>query len=90
MNPGGVRIGAPAMTSRGLKEKDFEEICGFLIQALELAIKINNKAAETAADGKVLLKQFTASCADFKAEIDALKTTVNDWADKFEMPGLLQ
>ncbi|CAA2957026.1 serine hydroxymethyltransferase 4 [Olea europaea subsp. europaea] len=28
--PGGVRIGAPAMTSRGLVEKDFEQIAEFL------------------------------------------------------------
>merc|ERR1712146_460543 len=30
MTPGGVRIGAPAMTSRGLKEADFEQIGEFL------------------------------------------------------------
>merc|ERR1712039_1112747 len=30
MTPGGVRIGAPAMTSRGLKEADFEKIGDFL------------------------------------------------------------
>lgn len=30
LNPGGVRIGTPAMTSRGLKEKDFEQIADFL------------------------------------------------------------
>jgi glycine hydroxymethyltransferase len=30
--PGGVRIGAPAMTSRGLKEADFETIADFLTE----------------------------------------------------------
>jgi glycine/serine hydroxymethyltransferase len=30
MNPGGVRIGTPAMTSRGLTEKDMEVIADFL------------------------------------------------------------
>eukprot|EP00168_Porphyra_purpurea_P008688 TRINITY_DN2109_c0_g1_i7.p1 TRINITY_DN2109_c0_g1~~TRINITY_DN2109_c0_g1_i7.p1 ORF type:complete len:259 (-),score=56.01 TRINITY_DN2109_c0_g1_i7:236-1012(-) len=30
MNPGGVRIGSPAMTSRGLVEADFEQIAHFL------------------------------------------------------------
>ena len=28
--PGGVRIGAPAMTSRGLQESDFEQIADML------------------------------------------------------------
>jgi glycine hydroxymethyltransferase len=26
MNPSGIRIGTPAMTTRGWKEKDFEEL----------------------------------------------------------------
>jgi glycine hydroxymethyltransferase len=30
MNPGGVRIGTPAMTSRGLTENDMEVIADFL------------------------------------------------------------
>ena len=30
MTPGGVRIGTPAMTSRGLKEADWEKIAEFL------------------------------------------------------------
>ena len=30
MTPGGVRIGSPAMTSRGLKEADFDKIADFL------------------------------------------------------------
>ena len=30
MSPGGVRIGAPAMTSRGLKEADFVQIGEYL------------------------------------------------------------
>ena len=36
--PGGVRIGAPAMTSRGLQESDFEQIADMLheVRYLEL------------------------------------------------------
>jgi glycine hydroxymethyltransferase len=30
MNPGGVRIGTPAMTSRGLRETDFETVADLL------------------------------------------------------------
>lgn len=35
-NPSGLRIGSPALTSRGLKEKDFEKIGEFLYQAILL------------------------------------------------------
>ena len=30
VTPGGVRIGTPALTTRGFKEADFERIAGFL------------------------------------------------------------
>ena len=43
MTPGGVRIGAPAMTSRGLKEADFEQIGDFLHEAMELCKDLQNK-----------------------------------------------
>ena len=52
MAPGGVRIGAPAMTSRGLKEADFEEIAELLHKALLICKDVQEK------HGK-LLKDFT-------------------------------
>lgn len=39
--PGGVRIGTPALTSRGLKEKDFEQIAEFLDRGIKITKKIN-------------------------------------------------
>merc|ERR1712151_1054003 len=44
MTPGGVRIGAPAMTSRGLKEADFEKIGEFLLEALQFSIDLQATA----------------------------------------------
>ncbi|RYE38893.1 MAG: hypothetical protein EOP48_26425, partial [Sphingobacteriales bacterium] len=55
MAPGGVRIGAPAMTSRGLKEQDFEEIAELLHKTLQICKDVQSK------HGK-LLKDFT-KCA---------------------------
>lgn len=52
MSPGGVRIGAPALTTRGMKEPEFRQIAQFMSRAAELAIKIQ------AASGK-MLKDFT-------------------------------
>ena len=52
MAPGGVRIGAPAMTSRGLKEQDFEAIAELLHKALQICKDVQSK------HGK-LLKDFT-------------------------------
>ena len=39
--PGGLRIGSPAMTSRGLKEKDFTSICEMIHEAIILTKEVN-------------------------------------------------
>lgn len=38
MNPGGVRIGTPAMTSRGLMEQDFDAVASFLHEVCEVCV----------------------------------------------------
>ena len=40
INPGGVRLGTPAMTTRGMKEADMEIIAGFLIKGIEISKRI--------------------------------------------------
>merc|ERR1712187_974848 len=50
MSPGGVRIGAPAMTSRGLKEADFVKIGEFLLEALEISIELQAKTGKKLVD----------------------------------------
>uniref|UniRef100_A0A6N2MVM0 glycine hydroxymethyltransferase n=1 Tax=Salix viminalis TaxID=40686 RepID=A0A6N2MVM0_SALVM len=79
--PGGVRIGAPAMTSRGLVEKDFEQIGEFLHRAVTITLNIQKE------HGK-LLKDFNKGLVDSK-EIEALKADVEQFSGSFEMPGFL-
>ena len=38
--PGGVRLGAPALTSRGFKEADFEKIAEFLDRVVKISVSI--------------------------------------------------
>ncbi|CAL1274461.1 unnamed protein product [Larinioides sclopetarius] len=42
--PGGVRLGAPALTSRNFKEKDFEQVVEFIHRAVEIALSVKSKA----------------------------------------------
>ncbi|KAK9159868.1 hypothetical protein Syun_006209 [Stephania yunnanensis] len=79
--PGGVRIGAPAMTSRGLVEKDFEQIAEFLHQAVTLCLKIQKE------HGK-LLKDFNKGLVNNK-DIEDLKAAVEKFSSSFDMPGFL-
>merc|ERR1719324_1166447 len=57
MAPGGVRIGAPAMTSRGLKEADFEQIGDFLHRGIQLALEIQGKSGKKLVDFLKMLKE---------------------------------
>ncbi|XP_057766213.1 serine hydroxymethyltransferase 4-like [Salvia miltiorrhiza] len=79
LSPGGVRIGTPAMTSRGLVEKDFEQIAEFLHRAVSITLKIQKE------HGK-LLKDFNKGLVNNK-EIEELKADVEKFSSSFDMPG---
>merc|ERR1712050_752392 len=40
LSPGGVRIGAPSMTTRGCKEAEFQKIAEFIDRAIQISLKI--------------------------------------------------
>merc|ERR1712187_1060359 len=80
LSPGGVRIGTPAMTTRGCTAEDFKTIAGFLSRCCEIALKIQ------AEKGKKL-RDFEAGLRDNK-DIAVLKSEVEAWAIKFGYPGL--
>ncbi|WIA14942.1 hypothetical protein OEZ85_001653 [Tetradesmus obliquus] len=79
MNPGGVRIGAPAMTSRGLVESDFEQIAGFLHEVLQVAKTVQDS------HGK-LLKEWVKGISG-NSELAEIRGRVEAFASSFPMPG---
>ena len=50
MTPGGVRVGTPAMTSRGLKEQDFEHIADLLHEVVELCKTVQKSSGKLLKD----------------------------------------
>jgi glycine hydroxymethyltransferase len=42
LNPGGIRMGTPALTSRGLKEGDFTKVANFFDRAVTIASELKN------------------------------------------------
>lgn len=79
-SPGGVRVGTPALTSRGYKEAEFVKVAEFLDRVVQLSIKIQ-------ADGCKPMSKFKAAIKD-NAEIKALKKEVETFASSFFMPGI--
>lgn len=79
ITPGGVRIGTPAMTSRGCLEADFETIADFLFRAAQIASSVQRE------HGK-LPKAFLKGLENNK-DIIELRTRVESFASQFAMPG---
>merc|ERR1711948_194366 len=80
LSPGGVRIGTPAMTTRGLKEDGFVKIAEFLDRVLQITLQIQKEKGKK-------LKDFEEGLKDNK-EIQALRTEVQTFASALGYPGL--
>merc|ERR1712151_462692 len=80
LTPGGVRIGAPAMTTRGCTAEDFKTIAGFLSRVCDISLKIQKEKGKK-------LKDFESALPG-DADIAALRGEVTAWASKFGYPGL--
>lgn len=79
-NPGGIRLGTSALTSRGMKEKDMEVIADFLHRAAQLCRKIQTSIGTTNA---AAFAQAVKSCE----EVTNLANEVEAFAITFPMPG---
>mmetsp|Transcript_10752 Transcript_10752/g.26306 ORF Transcript_10752/g.26306 Transcript_10752/m.26306 type:complete len:458 (-) Transcript_10752:188-1561(-) len=84
ISPGGVRIGSPALTTRGLKEDDFRTVAGFLDEAAKLSLEIQ-ASCETR---KIVEYKKALKSEKFAAKIGALRKNVEEFASKFYFPGL--
>lgn len=89
LNPGGVRLGTPALTTRGLKEKDFQQVAAFLDQGVQIALFAQEKAEALNGGGKVLYKDFVKSLTtdvETASKIAKLRAEVEQFALGFPMP----
>ncbi|KAK2777247.1 Serine hydroxymethyltransferase, cytosolic [Emmonsiellopsis sp. PD_33] len=83
LTPGGIRIGAPAMSSRGMGEEDFKRIAHYIDTAIKLCKKVQSELPKEANK----LKDFKAKVAsDTVPEILSLRKEVSDWASTFPLP----
>merc|ERR1711959_591405 len=78
LSPGGVRIGSPAMTTRGCTENDFKQIAEFLSRCCTIALKIQEEKGKKLKDFEEGLKT--------NADVAALKKEVEAWAIGFGYP----
>merc|ERR1712139_403328 len=81
LSPGGVRIGAPAMTTRGCGEAEFTKIAEFLDRCCQIALSVQKEKGKK-------LKDFEEGLKD-NADILALQKEVEAWTLGFGYPGII-
>uniref|UniRef100_A0A7S0XKF2 glycine hydroxymethyltransferase n=1 Tax=Erythrolobus madagascarensis TaxID=708628 RepID=A0A7S0XKF2_9RHOD len=79
LNPGGVRLGAPAMTSRGLVEDDFRAVVALMHRVVQIGLDIQSSTGKA-------LKAFLP-VAEKDPRLSELKDEVHSFSRKFPMPG---
>ena len=83
LSPMGIRIGAPAMTSRGMGEEDFKRVVGYFDKCITLAKELQASLPKEANK----LKDFKAKVAagDIQ-QINDMKKEIVAWASTFPLP----
>merc|ERR1719483_1211110 len=81
--PGGMRLGTPALTTRGLMECDMETVASFIDRGVQLAKKIQKQA------GSKKMVEFTKVLESQEwPELNALREEVEVFAEKFPLASL--
>ncbi|WLF81869.1 Serine hydroxymethyltransferase, cytosolic [Lodderomyces elongisporus] len=80
--PGGVRIGAPAMTTRGLGEEDFKRIVDYI----DFAVNFAKKTQESLPKDANKLKDFKNKILNESDEtLEKVKSEISEWAGSFPL-----
>lgn len=81
LRPGGVRIGSPAMTSRGFGEAEFEQVAKFIDRGVKIALEVQKVAGNKKAIA------FKKALPSAESEISELKAEVKNLVRKFPPVG---
>ena len=80
VTPGGIRLGTPALTTRGMQEEDMKVIAGFLVKACEISVKIQVEKGKKLVDFVKGLEE--------NQELAEIAKEVNAFACQFSIPGV--
>ena len=86
LKPSGIRLGTPALTTRGFVEKDIVQVANYIDQAIQLAREINQP---TSGQSQVTLKDFKENMKknEYTTKVEHLKQSIETFAKAYSMPG---
>lgn len=83
LTPYGIRIGTPAMTSRGFGTEDFERVARYIDQSIKICKEVQSALPKS--DNK--LKDFRAQVSSGNVtKINELKQEISSWAGSYPLP----
>lgn len=83
LTPCGLRIGTPAMTSRGFGEEAFKKVADYIDQSIKICKEVQGALPKDANK----LKDFKAKVASGEVDkIGSLKKEIADWCNTFPLP----
>lgn len=84
MRPSGMRLGTPALTSRGMNEQDMVQVAEFIDQGVKLSAKILGNLPP-----KATFKDYKLAMDDemYASEIASIAKNVIQFASSFPIPG---
>jgi len=80
LNPSGIRLGTPAMTSRGFVEDDFIFVTMVLTKLVDLCKKVEEKCFSKS------MAEFNEKTKEFESEISEIKMEVTGYVSKLPYP----
>ncbi|XP_048449017.1 serine hydroxymethyltransferase, cytosolic, partial [Rhincodon typus] len=86
LRPSGLRLGTPALTSRGFQEEHFHTVAAFIHRGIQITLEIQRDIG-----AKASLKEFKERMMtdkDHQSKIKQLKEEVEMFASNFPIPGL--
>lgn len=88
MKPGGLRMGSPAMTTRGFQPEDFTRVAEIVDRAVTITQKIDKAALEHFGTKTVKVKEFLSFLGEGEqiSDIVTLRREVEEWVGTFSLP----
>jgi glycine hydroxymethyltransferase len=81
LNPSGIRLGTPALSTRGLVETDIDSVVDFIDRGIQLGQEIAKASGPKFVDFKETLH------ANFEEKVKVLRDEVETFSETFPMPG---